>query len=401
MKLEIKNLHKEYRIFTSFQQRLASAMTLGLYAGSVRYHALKGLDLSLGGDERGEIVGIIGPNGAGKSTLLRILAGNARPTSGSVKFAGAVRSILELGVGFSPELTALENIYYNGRLFGYDGRQLARAADEVLEFARLRDFARQPLKTYSTGMQMRLGFALASHQRSDLFLIDEALAVGDASFQQKCIERFRSFREQGSLIVVVSHDTSMLHSVCDRMILLDDGVVRAQGEPAMVVDSYMNLIAEKSFRDAGDARVLEDAEYELRLLDEQGRDRDVIFPGEPCILRLHLRPGAPIPDATVGIHISDSRGIRVFGTNTHLLAPGKSIPEPGPENSLQVDFVLKANLGPGRYAAGCSVHRGRAHANDCFLWEEAVLDFEVEHGSGPDFEGLSFMEPELRIKQAP
>ena len=395
MKLEIESLTKEYRAFASFGEQALAALTLGLYAGSVSVRALQNLSLVAGNDVQGEIVGIIGPNGAGKSTLLRLLAGNSRPTAGRTRFNGSVRSILELGVGFSPELTAVENIYYNGRLFGYNPKTLMKRLHEILEFAQLTDHAHRTIKTYSTGMQMRLGFALAAFEPSDMFLVDEALAVGDASFQHKCIRRFREFRDAGSLILVVSHDTNMLHSVCDRMLLLDRGRALAYGEPTEVIEAYMQLIAEGSFDGEKAARTLGESEYMLDIIDGAGRSRDRFFTGEEFCLALTLCPLEAIADATIGIHISDSRGIRAFGTNTHIL--GRRNLDLPANRKTRAEFRLKMNLGPGKYAAGFSVHRGRAHASDCYIWKENLLDFEVETAGGADFEGLCFLEPRLHV----
>ena len=396
MKLVINSLNKEYLGFASLRERLFSAFSLGIYGGSIRVKAVRDLSLVAGSDSKGEIIGIIGLNGAGKSTFLRVLSGNTRPTSGSVVFDGSVRSILELGVGFNPALNAIENIYYNGRLFGYNPKILMDRIDEILGFARLEEYSHQQLKTYSTGMRMRLGFALAAFERSDLFLVDEALAVGDASFQQKCVQRFREFREMGSLILVVSHDTNMLHSVCDRMLLLDKGKAVIYDRPSVVVEAYMDLIARNSFNEKMTGRTLDENEFSVQMTDEHGRVRDCFFTGEICYYKIVLRPVELIQDATVGIHISDSRGIRVFGTNTFILGR-KNLNLPCNKESI-IEYRLKMNLGPGKYSAGISVHRGSAHASDCYLWKEGIIDYEVETAGASRFEGLSYLEPELKIE---
>ncbi len=405
MKLIVENLAKDYLSFASFGERAAAALTLGLFGPSLRFQALSDINLECG--EKGEIIGIIGPNGAGKSTLLRILSGISPPSSGRIHFTGSIRSILELGVGFNPDLTALENVYYNGRLWGYPGRKLLSRADEIFEFAELSDYRNQQIKTFSTGMQMRLGFALAAFERSDLLLVDEALAVGDASFQQKCLRRFQDYRNQGSVIIVVSHDTHLLQAVCDRIMLLDRGRILEFGEPRIAVEKYMHLIAERSFKQ-DQAYTLLESEFSISLLDSTGRPRSIFFAGESAMLRISLNldalrqvtPGKPkeLKETTVGIHINDSRGIRAFGTNTHILGGGPVELHSGKKTT--VEFSLTLNLGPGRYSAGFSVHRGRSHASDCFLWRESILDFEMEAGSGQLFEGISFLDPHARIIHA-
>ncbi|MCB1325135.1 MAG: ABC transporter ATP-binding protein [Leptospiraceae bacterium] len=395
MKLTVQGLSKEYRSFARFRERLLAAFSLGLFSGTRRMRALSDLSFEAGSEEHGEILGIIGPNGAGKSTLLRILSGISPPSAGSVRFAGNVRSILELGVGFSADLTGRQNIYYNGRLWGYSGRQLLQAMDQILDFARLHDYADVPLSAYSTGMQMRLGFALATYQRSDLLLIDEALAVGDAAFQQRCIRRFEEFRQQGSLIIVVGHDLHMLQAVCDRILLLDRGRAVFLGSPGEAGRAYMDLIAAGSF-DGEPARALEEQEFRLRLVDAGGRDRSVFVAGERAVLEITLQPGRDLEKMTVGIHINDGRGLRASGVNSRLLGqPDLNFPA---GRGRRLRFALRLNLGPGKYAAGFSVHRGIAHATDCYLWREDILPFEIESPGDQPFEGMSYLEPTLEIE---
>lgn len=395
MKLAVHSLSKDYHGYRSFGERVLSAATIGLYSGSVRFRALHDVSFETGGESSasGAIIGIVGPNGAGKSTLLRILSGNSLPTSGHVDFRGSVRSILELGVGFSPDLTGLENVYYNGRLFGSSGRALLERSGEIFEFAGLTDVKNMQLRTYSTGMQMRLGFALATFERSDLLLVDEALAVGDASFQQKCMKRFQEFKEAGSLVLVVSHDLGMLRSVCDRMLLLDHGRLLAFDHTQHVVDAYMQLIASRSATAVREE--LSSAEYSLELLDGAGNKRNLYYSGEDAVVRITLSPSAPLPGMTVGIHMNDAKNIRAFGTNTHITGAPPIDFQPGRKST--VSFQLKMNLGPGAYTLGFSVHRGRSHAEDCAVWKEAALSFEVEAPAGREFEGSAYLEPRIVI----
>ena len=399
MKLEVRRLTKTYRTFASAGERIVSALSLGAYAGSIGVEALTDLSFEMDGKAgRGEIIGVIGPNGAGKSTLLRILAGNSRPSSGSVSFAGSVRSILELGVGFSPHLSGRDNVYYNGRLWGYRTRELLAGLDGMVAFAELSDVIDRPLKTYSTGMQMRLAFALATFARSDLLLVDEALAVGDAAFQQKCLRRFQEFREQGSLVLVVGHDLRMLQAVCDRLLLLQNGRLVRLGTTTEVFEAYMQLIAAGSFGDRPPV-ALGEHEYGLEAAGPDGSVRTQFFVGEPWELRVRLEPEDELPDVTVGIHINDSHGLRVFGINSHLLTrSGFDVPA---RKATTVAFPMQMNLGPGRYTAGFSVHRGRAHGEDCRVWKEQALSFEVELPSGLEFEGVSFLAPRLEVRSTP
>lgn len=392
MKIEVNNLHKRYRGFASFRERLFAALSLGLYGGSRSFPALHDVTFRAGANG-GEIVGLIGPNGAGKSTLLRILSGISPPDAGRIDLPGSVRSILELGVGFSPDLSGRENVYYNGRLWGYTPQQLLAATDAIFEFARLSDVVDRSFGTYSTGMQMRLGFALATFERSDLLLIDEALAVGDASFQQRCIRRFHEFKEQGSTILVVSHDLFLLQHVCDRILLLDRGRLIADGPPKDVVGRYMELLAEQSFDGEAEDR-LGAEEYRVRLLDERDRDRETCVSGEAVRAVIELTPKLELPDVTVGIHITDRRGITAFGVNSHLLGQSVSLAQ---GRTTRLEFSLALNLGPGTYSLGFSVHRGLTHTNDCYAWEDHALDFEVEAPSDKQFVGMSYLEPALVV----
>jgi ABC-type polysaccharide/polyol phosphate transport system ATPase subunit len=198
-------------------------------------HALKGVSLDVKG---GEIFGIVGHNGAGKSTLLRVIARVIRPRSGRVVVKGRVAPLLELGAGFHPELTGRENVFLNGTLLGHSEAALRGRMREIVEFAELRDFIDAPLRTYSSGMVARLGFAVATAFRPDVLLLDEVLAVGDERFQQKCLARIEEFKRQGVTFLVVAHSAGLLRTMCDRLLWLDHGTVRAVGEAARVADSY-------------------------------------------------------------------------------------------------------------------------------------------------------------------
>ena len=391
--LEIQALQKEYPIFASLSDRLKSALSLGLSLPSRKHRAIQDLNLQLGEAQSGRIVGLVGPNGAGKSTLLRVLSGVTKPTSGTIEFQGTIRSILELGVGFSAELTARQNIEHNGVLWNLTRRQLIKRTDEILEFAGLRDYADQPLKTYSTGMQMRLAFSVATLEPSDLLLVDEALAVGDASFQQKCLNRFRQYRDSGSLILIVSHDMNLLKSVCDEMVLLDRGRIREHGSPVDVARTYMDLVGKSD--EAISTTRSEDGTLEtsLQVQNAQGLAVNRFHSGDQAIFRIRVLANRQLSDLTCGIHIETATGSLAFGTNSHLLnqkfAAG--------DEPVEIVYRLKMNLGPGKYTVGYSIHRGRSHASDCFFWSHVSSSFEIEAPSNAMFEGQSNLEPVIEI----
>ena len=414
VELKVRGLYKEYPIFANLGQRLRAALSFGLWLPARRHVAVSNLDLHLGWNnpdksdtsheapessekndsDTGLIVGIVGPNGAGKSTFLRILSGVSRPSAGKIEFQGTIRSILELGVGFSAELTARQNIEHNGVLWNYSYSQLRSKTDEILEFAELLDYADQPIKTFSTGMQMRLAFSVATLERSDLLLVDEALAVGDASFQQKCLDRFRKYRKDGSLILIVSHDMNLLRSVCDEMVLLNRGKLEMRGNPTDVSRRYMDLIAQSP--GSSDLSQSNDGTLRsrIRILNEQGKSVNRFYSGDRATISIELEATEEISDLTCGIHIETATGVLAFGTNSYLLRKEFH----GSKNTQELRFNLKMNLGPGKYTVGYSLHRGRSHATDCFFWSHVSESFEIEAPTDQLFEGSSNLEPELEIR---
>lgn len=201
-------------------------------------HALKGISFEI---KKGEFFGIVGRNGSGKSTLLKMLAGIYQPTSGEIKTQGKLVPFIELGVGFNPELTGRENVYLNGALLGFSSKEIDFIYDEIVEFAELQDFMEQKLKNYSSGMQVRLAFSVATRAKADVLIVDEVLAVGDADFQRKCYRYFKSLKETDTTIVFVTHDMNAARNYCDRMILIEKGLIMEQGDPFDVSDGYLKL----------------------------------------------------------------------------------------------------------------------------------------------------------------
>ncbi len=200
-----------------------------------KFWALQGIDLTV---QRGKMVGIIGPNGSGKSTLLRIVAGILKPEKGQVEVRGRVAPMIEIGVGFHPELTGEENLYLNAALYGLSRGEIESLRDRIVAFAELTDFIDVPIKNYSTGMYMRLGFSIAVHLEPDILLVDEILAVGDESFQSKCLERMQQLKREGTSILLVSHDLRKVEKMCDRVYVIADGQCRFEGDPSQGVEAY-------------------------------------------------------------------------------------------------------------------------------------------------------------------
>jgi len=237
--VETENLGKRYRLFKKPVHRLASWLSFGQWGRHEDIWALRDLTLTI---QLGETVGVIGVNGAGKSTLLKLISGTTFPTTGSIRVDGRSAALLELGAGFHPEFTGRENVRLNAALLGFNQEEIRGKEEEIIEFSGLGEFADRPVKTYSSGMVVRLGFSVASHLDPDILLVDEVLAVGDEAFRVKCLERFNLFRESGKTLIFVSHDLRAIRLLCNRVVLLDGGRLAADGEVENVVQRYLELV---------------------------------------------------------------------------------------------------------------------------------------------------------------
>jgi len=387
--------------------------------------ALKDIDLEVG---RGTTMGIVGVNGAGKTTLLKILTGTTTPTTGGFELAGRVAALLELGMGFHADFTGRENILFNGKLSGLTDEELRRRTPSIIAFAELEDFIDLPLRTYSSGMAMRLAFAVASSIEPDVLIVDEALSVGDVHFQQKCLARLRRFRERGVTVLFVSHDPALVKSFCEEAILLDAGRLLERGRPDHVLDLYNALLAEK-YRDQGPgvqilrprlptenaATTAETAprgsigeaprlghrtgnfravltRVELRSLGVGGNPA-LLLPGMEAEIVVRAVALAPTGPPTVGIQIKDRLGNEVYGVNTHLkelaLAPLK------PGEALTVRFRATMNLGDGVYSVTAAIHEGPTHTETCYDWVERAATFQVLPSPTDRFTGVCRLETEL------
>ncbi len=353
---------------------------------------------------RGEMVGIVGPNGSGKSTLLKLLAGIVHPTRGSVEVRGRLAALLELGAGFHPEISGRENIEINGLLLGLSRRQIAERFDEIVRFAELEEFLDAPLKTYSSGMAVRLGFSIAAHSDPDVLLVDEVLAVGDEAFSHRCLEKFAEFERAGKTILVVSHDLALVSQRCRRAIWLDRGRLQADGPARETVTLYRERVAqeegnrrqavgsqlsavgppreregvpltpplsrrerEKTARIGSGAVVVE----EVTLLDGQGRPAGRIVSGEPAVLQMRVRAAAPLSDFVFGFAVSTVSGQSVFGSNTDIdgFRPGEF------DGEARVTLEIPAfALGPGVYSLDAAAHACDGAPYD---YRRDVLRFEV------------------------
>jgi ABC-type polysaccharide/polyol phosphate transport system ATPase subunit len=277
--------------------------------------ALRDVDLEI---RRGETFGIVGPNGSGKSTLLKLIAGIFAPSTGSLEVAGRVGSLIELGAGFHPEFTGVENVYLNASIYGLRRDYVDRNLEEIISFAELEQFKDVPVRTYSSGMYMRLGFSVAMHIQPDILLLDEVLAVGDEAFQQKCFGRIGDFKRAGGTIVFVSHDPSAVERLCDRAIMLEQGRVLEEGPAGEVVRAYHRRLVTRpqaAARRDGTARAALCRVHEVRAVGGDGSVRDRFTEGEPMALEVWLYAEDEIGDASVTVGIRDADG-RPVGSQT-------------------------------------------------------------------------------------
>jgi ABC-type polysaccharide/polyol phosphate transport system ATPase subunit len=334
----------------------------------------------------GETVGIVGANGSGKSTLLKLLSGILRPTSGSVTVRGRLAALLELGAGFHPEISGRENILINGLLLGLTKKEIARRFDQIVRFAELEEFLDAPVKTYSSGMAVRLGFSIAAHCDPDVLLVDEVLAVGDEAFARRSLEKFGEFERAGKTLLFVSHDLALVAERCRRAIWLDRGRVEADGPAVETVARYRESVAEKEAERRGGApnpegepapgvarRVGSGAAtvVALRLLDAEGRPAARVASGGPASFVLEVRAPSGVADFVFGIAISTVAGAPVFGTNTAIdgYAPDEL------RGEATVTLVIPAlDLAAGVYSVDAAVH---ARDGSPYDYRRDLLRFEV------------------------
>ena len=354
----------------------------------------------------GEALGIIGINGAGKSTLLKLITGTTQPTTGTVTMHGRVAALLELGMGFHPEFTGRQNAYMAGQLIGLTLADIDELMPEIEQFAGIGDYIDQPVRVYSSGMQVRLAFSVATARRPDILIIDEALSVGDAYFQHRSFERIRQFRELGTTLLIVSHDRVAMQAICDRALLLDGGQMAKQGGPEEVMDFYNALIAERentvvSQVVTGEGRVQttsgtgEATVTSIRIENADGAPLEMVNVGEMVTLRVKARVQAALPRLVLGYMIKDRLGQPIFGTNTHHLDQVLTGLRPGEEIEFHFSFPL--NLGEGSYSITTALTSTETHLSDNYEWRDLAYLFIVTNMNRKPFVGSAWLEPRLGI----
>ena len=400
--IEVARVSKIYRRFSHRKQfaTLKSALLSRSLIKNLRpdetFTALNDVSLTV---PRGQTLGVIGRNGSGKSTMLKLVAGISKPTSGTVTVNGRISALIELGAGFHPEISGRENVFINGIMLGLSKREVAERFDEIVEFAEMKEFIDAPVKTYSSGMYMRLGFAVAIHVDPEVLLVDEVLAVGDEGFTHKCLDKFAEFKRRGKTILLVTHSLGMVERFCDEALWLDGGRIKGSGDPKRIVGAYVTDVEKREelelaatdakARDSADAAiaspddpasaVLPDnpvetataagdmfraaegrwGSREIEITDVAFRGRDgepghVFQSGDRIEVGIRMRAPLPIDDFVVGIGIFNAEGVCCYGTNTYIeeLAPGTI------HGDTEATFSIDAlDLIEGTYKVDVAVHK--------------------------------------------
>jgi len=401
--LSVSNLGKAYRSYRSEWHRLGRLMGLPFYPLEEAW-VLRHVSFDIG---RGEAIGIIGQNGAGKSTLLKLITGTLAPSEGHVHIAGRIGAILELGMGFHPEMSGRQNARMAAGLMGYNADQIEQAMPDIEDFAEVGEYFDEPVRTYSSGMQVRVAFSVATVFKPEILIVDEALAVGDAYFQHKCFDRIREFREHGMTLLIVSHNRGSVQALCDRAILLEKGLAIREGPPEEVFDFYNATLADTQARHVfvdksgdraktrsgtGEARV-----SDIALLNSKGEETEYVSVGETVRLRVRVEVVEDLELLVFGFGIRDRLGQTMYGTNTWHTEQTLNKPTAGEIYEFNVTFP--ANLGVGSYSVQTALTDRDTHLNANYEWQDLALVFNVINKDKPTFVGCQWYEPVISVER--
>lgn len=383
--IQVKGLEKAYKLYDKPSDRLKEALGLSRKKKYKEHYALKGVDLEI---YKGETVGIIGTNGSGKSTILKIITGVLNPTSGTVKVDGRISALLELGAGFNMEYNGIENIYLNGTMMGFSKKEIDAKMDDILSFADIGEYVNQPVKTYSSGMFVRLAFAVAINIEPEILIVDEALSVGDVFFQAKCYHKFEEFKEMGKTIVFVSHDLSSISKYCDRVVLLNQGVKLGEGSPKEMIDAYKQvLVGQYPLPENDGQNLLNDDDIEsvaasvnekkevnqdlsvnpdlleygtraaviesYKITDDMGRDTGTVLKGKKCSISMTVHFEEDIEAPIFAFTIKNIKGVEITGTNTMVEKAFLESVKAGAV--MEITFTQEMNLQGGEYLLSLGV----------------------------------------------
>jgi lipopolysaccharide transport system ATP-binding protein len=373
----VQSVSKLYRLYRRPSDRLRELLP-GSGPRHTDFWALREISFQL---EKGEMLGIVGPNGSGKSTLLEIVSGILQPTSGRIVARGRVAALLELGAGFNPDFTGRENVYLNGEIMGLNRGEIQKALPSIEAFAEIGEFIARPVKEYSSGMYVRLAFATAIHVQPEILIVDEALAVGDAVFANRCIRKFEELRERKVTVLFVSHDLGLVKQLSTQAILLLNGRIEARGAPSDVINRYIGLVLEKQAPQIQkDLRVRAsfrhgDGSSEVRsveILNAAGEPVTSVASGECITVRVRSRFHSAVSDPMVGILIRTRIGMEVYGTNTRLEKIHLGDLRPGDE--VEIDFHLECWLTPQSYTLTVATQNANGASHD---WLDDAIAFDV------------------------
>lgn len=395
--INVKNIKKTYKLYDKPSLRIREAFSLSGRKYHKEFHALKDISFEV---KRGEMLGIIGKNGAGKSTLLKIITGVLTPTEGSVEINGKVSALLELGAGFNPEYTGIENIYLNGSMIGYTEKEMDTKIEDIIQFADIGDFIYQPVKSYSSGMFARLAFAVSINVEPDILIVDEALSVGDVFFQAKCYKKLNDLKNSGKTILFVTHDMGSVIKYCNRAILINNGVIAAEGKPAEIVDIYKKVLVGQydgiGKKEIGKERIGTDGiddnitnkvhnivmpqgmwkDYMLinpnsqiygdkraeiidfGIFDENGEINNTISKMRPFSVKMKVKFHETIENPIFAFSIKDTKGTELTGTNTIIEDIDTGIVKVGEEIIIEFRQIMRIQGGQYLLLLGCTGYQG-------------------------------------------
>ena len=397
--LEVKNVTKIYKIYKSNFDRLKEVFFKKKYHKEFISNNNISFDLY-----DGETLGIIGVNGAGKSTILKQIVGVVSPTSGEIIKKGRITALLELGTGFNNEVTGLENIFLNGTLIGMSNKECEDKKDAIIAFSELGDYINEPIKTYSSGMVMRLAFSIAIYSEPQTLIVDEALSVGDAHFQAKCTKALKERKDRNMSIIYVSHDLNSLKLLCDRIILLNKGNVISEGNPQDIVNEY-NFLISKLDDNIEEIKIDEESNsfgtFDVKIknisINCENRFNDNFQSGDLVEVKIELFSKIDLEDLTIGIHIRDKFGQNIYGTKTFFQEKKISVKK---ERNYICTYFIKLNMGAGMYTLGAAVHRIDTHIDSCYHWIDSAIKFSIHIDNDKFWTGLSRLEPKIEFKES-
>ncbi|MDH2434199.1 ABC transporter ATP-binding protein [Pokkaliibacter sp. MBI-7] len=402
--IKISSLGKAYKVYANRWSRLSEWLSLRKSNKHELHWVIRDVSFDI---QPGDAVGVIGINGAGKSTLLKLITGTTQPTEGRVEIKGRVAALLELGMGFHPDFTGRQNCYMSGQLLGYSKQEVEELLPEIEAFAEIGEYMDLPVRVYSSGMQMRLAFSVATAIRPDVLIVDEALSVGDAYFQHKSFEKIRRFSQEGTTLLIVSHDKVAIQSICNRAILLANGGVLMDGQPEAVMDYYNAMLADRQKQqvkqitlDGGRIQTVSGtggaSVTEVRLLDANGKAAEVINSGEKVFIAVTIDTYEYIPRLVFGFSIKDRLGQVVFGTNTHHTQQALCNVAAGSRINLKISVV--ANIGVGNFSLQTALSGDDTHIAKNYEWRDLALLFTVVNGLYPHFDGPTRLETHIEFE---